>query len=541
MPTARRAQASSRAANDSAHRWGTVLTTAKPHAKYDESMESLKRTTIPALRVRQWLDAWEDVKFDPSAHRRRPLEYFYVTSIKASQLRALCDIHRRSSARKGSRKADLGVQRRHNKARSLEIAEFVRNGFPWSAISQSSRKSGEFDDLKKPGWLPTAIVVNVLLSDDVREGGAVAPEDLVNVIDDGEVARLVFPEGVSSTWRPKKTAPIEVIDGQHRLWAFDESEDEDFELPVVLFHGLDISWQAYLFYVINIKPAKINTSLGFDLYPLLRTEDWLEHAGGPTIYRESRAQELTEALWSYPESPWYQRIDMLGDGGRRFVTQAAWIRSLLATFVKKWESTRVPIGGLYGAPAGKDKAVLPWNRSQQSAFLIAAWMYVRDAIRETDAVWAKALREGQLNLESDPAFEGSTTLPNTDQGVRAILAIYNDLCFIQADALGLKSWHPSDFSEGTSEIGIRESLQSLRKRSDIDGFLRAVARGLATYDWRTYGSDSLTPSEKSAKARFRGSTGYRELREDVLRHLVSSAEQSVSDVASEVIDQLGWG
>ena len=128
--------------------------------------------------------------------------------------------------------SDLGVQRRHNEDRSLEIAEFVKHGFPWSAISQSSRKSGEFDDLKKPGWLPTAIVVNVLISDDIREGGAVSPEDLVDIIDDGEIARLVFPEGVSPTWQPKKTAPIEVIDGQHRLWAFDESEDEDFELPV---------------------------------------------------------------------------------------------------------------------------------------------------------------------------------------------------------------------------------------------------------------------------------------------------------------------
>lgn len=504
-------------------------------------MEATKRTTIPALRVRQWLNAWEDVKFDPGVHRRRPSKHFYIASIKASQLRALCDIHRRSSAHKGSRKSDLGVQRRHNEARSLEIAEFVRHGFPWSAISRSSRMSGEFDDLKKPGWLPTAIVVNVLIRDDVREGGAVAPEDLVDVIDDGEIARLVFPEGFSPTWQPKKTAPIEVIDGQHRLWAFDESKDEDFELPVVLFHGLDISWQAYLFYVINIKPAKINTSLGFDLYPLLRTEDWLEHAGGPTIYRESRAQELTEALWSYPESPWYQRIDMLGDSGRRFVTQAAWIRSLLATFVKKWESTRVPIGGLYGAPAGKDKAVLPWNRSQQSAFLIAAWTYVRDAIRNTDAEWAEKLRDGRLDLAPDPAFEGSTTLPNTDQGVRAILAVYNDLCFVQADALELKSWPSNDFSEGTSEKGIRESLQSLRKRSNIDGFLQAVARGLATYDWRTYGSDTLTPTEKSAKARFRGSTGYRELREDVLRHLASSAEQNISDSAREVISQLGLG
>ena len=29
---------------------------------------------------------------------------------------------------------------------------------------------------------------------------------------------------------------------------------DDFELPVVAFVGLDLSWQAYLFYTINIKP-----------------------------------------------------------------------------------------------------------------------------------------------------------------------------------------------------------------------------------------------------------------------------------------------
>lgn len=503
-------------------------------------MEDSGRASIPALRVRQWLDAWEDVKFDSDAHRRRPSEHFYIASIKASQLRALCDIHRRSSARKGSRKSDLGVQRRHNEARSTEIAEFVKHGFPWSAISESNRRSGDFDDLKKPGWLPTAIVVNVLLPDDVREDGAVAPQDLVKVREEGEISRLELPSGVSASWAPKQTAPIEVIDGQHRLWAFDDSDNHDFELPVVLFHGLDISWQAYLFYVINIKPAKINTSLGFDLYPLLRTEDWLEHAGGPTIYRESRAQELTEALWSYPESPWHRRIDMLGDGGRRFVTQAAWIRSLLATFVKKWESTRVPVGGLFGAPAGEDKAVLPWTRSQQSAFLIAAWSYLRDAIKDTREEWAEALREDQLDLDSDPAFEGSTTLPNTDQGVRAILAVYNDLCFVRADELKLKAWPAGDFSEGTSEIGIRESLQSLKQQSAIDQFLQGLANGLATYDWRTYGSDSLTSAQKSEKARFRGSTGYRELREDVLRHLIVNADTDVAESAEQVIQLLGW-
>ena len=78
-------------------------------------------------------------------------------------------------------------------------------------------------------------------------------------------------------WTPKANAPFEIIDGQHRLWAFDDADTLDsFELPVVAFVGLDISWQAYLFWTINIKPKRINPSLAFDLYPLLRSEDWLE-------------------------------------------------------------------------------------------------------------------------------------------------------------------------------------------------------------------------------------------------------------------------
>ncbi len=78
------------------------------------------------------------------------------------------------------------------------------------------------------------------------------------------------------------------------------------------FYGLDVSWQAYLFWTINIKPKRINPSLAFDLYPLLRAEDWLDKAEGHYVYRESRSQELTEALWSNPDSPWYDRINMLG-------------------------------------------------------------------------------------------------------------------------------------------------------------------------------------------------------------------------------------
>jgi hypothetical protein len=65
-------------------------------------MEAPKHKTVPALRVKRWTNAWEDVRFDASVHRRQLPEHFYVTSIKASQVRAISDIHRRSFAHKGA-------------------------------------------------------------------------------------------------------------------------------------------------------------------------------------------------------------------------------------------------------------------------------------------------------------------------------------------------------------------------------------------------------------------------------------------------------
>lgn len=505
-------------------------------------MASRARPEIPALPVRQWLASWDESEFDTSQHRRKPADSFFVLSMPAIQLRALCDIRRRTAKEQRARKTDLGIQCRHNEQRSQEISEYVRHGFPWSSISQAARDSGDYEDLKKPGWLPTAIVVNVLISQDDREGQSVAADDLIDVQSSDGGTKLVLPEGSDkASWRPKRTAPMEVIDGQHRLWAFEEDTqiNGDFEVPVVAFHGLDISWQAYLFYVINIKPAKINTSLAFDLYPLLRTEDWLEHAGGPQIYRESRAQELTEALWSYSESPWHDRIDMLGERGRKQVTQAAWIRSLLATFVKKWESPRVRIGGLFGAPAGENNAVLPWTRSQQSAFLIFIWQRFAEAVGATAAEWAESLREAEPEIDGDAAFSGPTTLPNTDQGVRAFLAVVNDLCYVKAEDLDLRSWAATDFSEGTSSIGIQDALASLKGRKPIAQFVTSVTKGLAEYDWRTFSAPDLPPDVRSAKARFRGSTGYRELRRDLLLHL-ADGKGDVSTAASEVLTLLGW-
>src|SRR5690606_26782999 len=133
------------------------------------------------------------------------------------------------------------------------------------------------------------------------------PADALEVRDNNGSADIILPAGIEqSDWEPTSLPPIENIDGQHRLFAFDEMSGlpDDFELPVVAFQSLDIGWQAYLFWSINVSPKKINPSHAYDLFPLLRTQDWLERVSAVHVYREARAQELVDILFRHEQSPW---------------------------------------------------------------------------------------------------------------------------------------------------------------------------------------------------------------------------------------------
>jgi hypothetical protein len=503
---------------------------------------------LPGLKVNQWLSEWKKVPFSTRFHRRQPEPHFYIFKLQASWLKSLSGIYRRTTQAGQLRSSDLGIQRRHDQRRSDEIREFVQYGYPWSELSRSKRESGEFDDLRKPGWLPTSIVVNILQNGDKRRGLEVAPKDLIAITDSGNaVVKIRLPDKFAGDgWKPERLHPIEVIDGQHRLWAFEDGKfDDQFELPVVAFHGLDISWQAYLFWTINIRPKRINASLAFDLYPLLRTEDWLEKFEGHSIYRETRSQELTEALWAIPESPWHQRINMLGEPGLKeaMVSQAAWIRSLMATFVKSWEGRGITIGGLFGAQLGKHEEVLAWSRAQQAAFLIYLGRCVREAIQDCKERWAKSLREAPKQSkggkpEEDPAFYGPYTLLSTDQGIRGLLYVTNDICYVRANDLKLQDWVSDTEAGASDEDAVRVALNSI-KTQPIAKFLRGIAEGLSNYDWRTSSFPDLSETERIRKAALRGSGGYKELRQGLLR-LLATEGRDVGKAAKEVLLALGY-
>ncbi len=502
---------------------------------------------IPALKVRQWLTDWEEVEWSKAERRAEPQHWFYQFSIPAADLKALSGIYPRTTQRNRATD-DLGIQRRHEKSRSDEISKFVRFGYPWSELSEARRNSTEFNDLRKPGWLPTAIVVNILRPGDKRLAKSVNKTDSITVTDEADgLAKLQLPSTYSGPdWRSESLPPIEVIDGQHRLWAFDALQlNGDFDLPVIAFVGLDLSWQAYLFYTINIKPKKINPSLAFDLYPLLRTEDWLNRFEGHAIYRETRSQELVDLLWSHPESPWHKRINMLGETGLKgvMVTQAAWVRSLMAAFVKSWEGKRVDIGGLFGTSVGKHDTVLPWSRAQQAAFLIEAGTLLKDSVKASSEGWAKALRKQKqpdlFDAKDDLAFLGPNTLLNQDQGIRIFLQVVNDLCFVHADQLQLQEWREEKSADNTDAAEINDAIKSLKIQKKIVPFLKSASEALASYDWRASSGPDLTEAEATKKASFRGSGGYKELRRDVLRHIAKGTGAAAS-AAKDVIKRLGY-
>ena len=266
----------------------------------------------------------------------------------------------------------------------------------------------------------------------------------------------------------------------------------------------------------------------------------MDQGEGHSIYRETRSQELTEALWSHPESPWYDKINMLGERKISWVSQSAWIKSLMATFVRPWQGRGVKLGGLYGSRLSDEEEVLGWSRAQQAAFLIFAWREFHSAIQKSNSDWAVQLRAEAIREKrsekpkGDPAFYGEFSLIKTDQGVRGYLHVLNDICFMNASQLKLRSWRMLS-APASDANAVTLCLQSLRSQPVADWLVR-LSEGLTTFDWRTSATTTISEEIRRRKLVFRGSGGYKEIRLQLLEHLVSRHDD-VGEAAAKLQDR----
>src|SRR5262249_26248841 len=122
--------------------------------------------------------------------------------------------------------------------------------------------------------------------------------------------------------------------------------------------------------------------------------------------------------------------------------------------------------------------------------------------------------------KDDAAFYGEFSLLATDQGVRGYLHVLNDVCFWAAPKLKLDDWQLDKKASATDSNAVTAALKSLAKQP-IANFVEDIATGLATFDWRLSSAPDLTADEPRAKLVFRGSSGYKELRVQLLEHLQS--------------------
>ncbi len=512
-----------------------------------------KNKEIPLIKVKQWLNNWDRIHWREGLEK--PADHFYVGSMVLEDLRSLAGVTTREIPQRANPKVSHGYQRAHEENRSKKINRYIHNGYPLSV--SSGLNPDEHEDLINPGWLPNAIIINIIPSKECRykDGKeSFVPEELSIKIDNSQdFPKLSYPnQNTVNEFREKSSVfaePIEIIDGQHRLFAADYGDGfgEDYEVPIVVFNNLSLGWQAYLFWTINVEPKKINPSLAFDIYPELRRQEWLEKSESIKIYQEHRSQELTEVMWSHPQSPWRNRIELHGKRVKGHVSNAAFIRSLNASFIKRWIHGD-KVGGLFGSiPTSSDGSadrVIPWKRSQQAAFLILIWKSLCEVTASSQAEWRLAIsRNEQKDLLNDlpSAFAGEHSLLATDQGIRAVHNIFNAIFQHIHDELRLSEWYSENVEESPTLESVDKAISSFTKMPDAQAAIDLISKSLIdNFDWRVSSAPQLSEPEKRIQAAYRGSGGYSLMMKDLLVILEkdSSLPSYISDAARAVSNSL---
>ncbi|GAB6009189.1 DGQHR domain-containing protein [Dysgonomonas reticulitermitis] len=206
----------------------------------------------------------------------QPIGTFYISAIRADILNNLVEVRSRFDDK------DKGIQREESQYRINEIADYCSD---------------------PDATFPTPIIISVY------------PNAGLQIVDEGF---LIDEIGIIG----------EVIDGQHRLKGISKSGYANrFELPIILMFNLIEEEKAYVFSIINSKQTKVSMSLIYDLFALSRHRS-----------PQKTAHEIARSLNKMEESPFYNRLKMLGkkedDQAIAVLSQGTFVQYLLRLISK---------------------------------------------------------------------------------------------------------------------------------------------------------------------------------------------------------------
>lgn len=226
---------------------------------------------------------------------KQPLGEFYIAKIKAGDLLRIST----SSVARYDKDGKLkGNQRPLDTKRLKAIANFIMS-----------------DEMS----FPTSILIAANID---RDGGIVEKQDdrwTVERTNTTDVFNLVIPDKVSSL----------IIDGQHRLNAFNyaDSSCKEIELVCSIFLDLPNPYQAYLFATINGNQKRVDKSLALELFGY-DVENEPQNTWSP----EKLAVYLTRKFNFSKKSPLYQKIKLapLYSEIDKIVNREQWLLSTAA-------------------------------------------------------------------------------------------------------------------------------------------------------------------------------------------------------------------
>jgi DGQHR domain-containing protein len=219
----------------------------------------------------------------------QPLGDFYIASIPAKTLVDITDFDiRRVLIEMRDVEKYLGIQRPLDPKRVNEISDYVNT---------------------VDACFPTGVIVSI-------------PAKCVSINDDETVMSIsnyIETDNEDEVVIYKKIA--RVLDGQHRLAGLRDFEGQ-FEINVSIFVDMDISDQANVFSTVNLTQTKVQKSLAYDLYEVMK-------ARSP----QKTCHNIAVTLDREDGSPFRKRIKRLGVANPNrtgeTLTQSTFIEPLL--------------------------------------------------------------------------------------------------------------------------------------------------------------------------------------------------------------------
>lgn len=280
----------------------------------------------------------------------QPVGTFFTGSVDAYALFDICKFDFRRISDAGGYKEFLGFQRKLDLKRVRAIERYIQT----------------IDAV-----FPTAIVISV-------------DEKCASIHTDSDgrsVLKLeAYQDADAADFRIEYEDIASIIDGQHRMKAFEKVKGLEFQVNVAVFVGADDATKADIFSTVNLAQTKVNKSLVYDLFSLQKARS-----------SEKTCHEIVVALDEMKESPFFQRIKRLGSATEgRFgetLSQATVVKGLLPYITDDALADR-DIGKRFGfwdpsGPEGAKKRIFrAFFERQQDEKILANVLNYFSAIRD---------------------------------------------------------------------------------------------------------------------------------------------------------------